>query len=107
MKRTCIHFLIIVLVFTGSLLTTANAGEKLTKKEVRQVIADNTVEETFTEKPWQNKIYFIADGNFKRIDQNGNWILENGILTLMDRYVSNERNVNAGIWKLLKMRFIT
>lgn len=72
MKRTCIHFLIIVLVFTGSLLTTANAGEKLTKKEVRQVIADNTVEETFTEKPWQNKIYFIADGNFKRIDQNGN-----------------------------------
>lgn len=72
MKRTCVLIVVLIMAFIGSFLPLANAGEKLTKEETRQVITGNTVEEVFTEKVWQNKIYFTADGNFKRIDQNGN-----------------------------------
>lgn len=72
MKRTRILLVSLVTVIISGLLSVTNAAEKLTKEEVSQVIAGNTVEETFTEKPWQNKIYFTADGKFNRIDQNGN-----------------------------------
>ena len=72
MKRTTIPVFVVTTFFVCSFLSFASAGEKLTKEEVQQVIAGNTVDETFTEKPWQNKIYFIAEGKFNRIDQNGN-----------------------------------
>ena len=62
----------ITMILIASYLPLANAGEKLTKEEIRQLITGNTIEEVIVEKPWQNKIYFIADGNFKRIDQNNN-----------------------------------
>jgi hypothetical protein len=72
MKRTAIPIFVFTTFFVCSLLSLASAGQKLTKEEVRQIITNNTVEETFTEKPWQNKIYFTTEGKFRRIDQNGN-----------------------------------
>jgi len=72
MKRTFIPIIVLVTVIVGSFIPIANAGDKLTKEETRQLITGNTVEEVFTEKAWQNKIYFTADGKFNRIDQNGN-----------------------------------
>ena len=62
----------LVAFFIGSFTPLASAAEKLTKEEVRSLITGNTIEEVLTEKPWQNKLYFTADGKFKRIDQNNN-----------------------------------
>lgn len=72
MTRISIPIYMLATFLVGSYLPLASAGEKLTKEATRQLITGNTVEEVFVEKPWQNKIYFIADGNFKRIDQNNN-----------------------------------
>ena len=72
MKRTRTYVKLFFIVIITSFLSLANAGEKLNKDEVRQLITSNTIEEVLIEKPWQNKIYFTAEGKFRRIDQNGN-----------------------------------
>lgn len=72
MKGTRNFVIVFFTVSVTSFLSPASAGEKLNKDEVRQLITGNTVEEVLVEKPWQNKIYFTAEGNFRRIDQNGN-----------------------------------
>ena len=72
MKRMQIFIVAITVILIGSYLPHAGAGEKLTKEETRQLISGNTVEEVFVEKTLQNKIYFTAEGDFKRIDQNNN-----------------------------------
>jgi hypothetical protein len=72
MKRIRTFIIVLFAVSTAGYLSMASAGEKLNKEQVRQLITDNTVDEVFTEKSWQNKIYFTSDGKFKRIDQNGN-----------------------------------
>ena len=72
MKRNSLIIGVLLTFITGSFLSLVSAGEKLNKEEVRQLITGNTMEETLIKNPWQNKIYFLADGKFKRIDQNGN-----------------------------------
>jgi len=72
MKRNRTFVMVFFTVIVASFLSSASAGEKLNKDEVRQLITGNTIEEVFVEKPWQNKIYFTTDGKFNRIDQNGN-----------------------------------
>lgn len=72
MKRHGVLIVTLVAFFIGSFSPLASAAEKLTKEEVRSLITGNTIEEVLTEKPWQNKLYFTADGKFKRIDQNNN-----------------------------------
>lgn len=72
MKRIRISVILLFVVIFTSFFSLANAGERLNKEQVRQLLTGNTVEEVFVEKPWQNKIFFTAEGEFRRIDQNGN-----------------------------------
>ncbi|MDH3948188.1 MAG: hypothetical protein OEU74_04430 [Gammaproteobacteria bacterium] len=72
MKRHDALIVALLAFFIGSFTPLASSAGKLTKEEVRSLITGNTIEEVFTEKPWQNKLYFTADGKFKRIDQNNN-----------------------------------
>ena len=72
MERHNILIISLLTLSVGSLSPIASAAENLSKDKVRQLITGNTVEEVHMENPWQNKLYFTADGKFKRIDQNNN-----------------------------------
>lgn len=72
MRRNRLVEGVLLTFFTGIFFSFAGASERLTKEEVRQLITGNTIEEVHVAKPWKNKFYFISDGKFKRIDQNGN-----------------------------------
>ena len=60
MKRTCVLIVVLIVAFIGSFLPLANAGEKLTKEETRQVITGNTVEEVCLERKKRKCWYLEA-----------------------------------------------